>query len=79
MSWKGKWYLAINAREAAHIYRDLLATADSVHGQRNVSRETHDHLIEMIADYLEVAYYGEKADGAHFPIITTEAPDVGEE
>lgn len=62
---RGKIRIGFTAAEAAHIYRDLrdLPKVERLHGNRNVSRETHDKIMERLAMFLEVAYgtpYGSK-------------------
>lgn len=54
-------YVAFSPAEAAHIYRDLRDQDPKVHGHRNVSRETHDRIMNDLSLFLEVHFRGSKA------------------
>lgn len=55
---RGKMSIMFNAAQAAHIYRDLrdLPKVERLHGNRNVSRETHESIMNRLAKFLELAY-----------------------
>lgn len=53
----GTWYVSFKPNEAAHIFRDLKSVSAD-HGKRNVSRETHDMIMQKLQLFLEVSYRG---------------------